>query len=333
MSGTQKSFGQIVEDFNQTAITNFNKQYESLEPELAGLAFKYNSGNVAQSNIFINHLFSTVLDWKGTQPYKSIDDVTKQSIVHKEKCIEGLEIPNREFKRAQSANNVTGLDMYIKSISAQAKQAKDAPFEEVLDLLEAGASDTYGTCFDNQNMFDTTHAFDSSAGSQSNLLTGAGATLAQLSSDMKRAVAALRGFYYSVDKADSANKKKRMLNKGNLNLVVVCDPSLSSLFDDLRTIENIVVDSNGGSQTNSLRNTFSVVVRPMTDTNDWYVIDTSDPLVRPIMISMEDEGKLITPQDNPEALANLQALRYAYNQMSYGLAYGAWWKAVKVSNA
>jgi hypothetical protein len=36
--------------------------------------------------------------------------------------------------------------------------------------------------------------------------------------------------------------------------------------------------------------------------------------------------------DNPEALTNLQVFRYAYNGLSFGVAYGAWWKIVKVNN-
>jgi hypothetical protein len=76
-----------------------------------------------------------------------------------------------------------------------------------------------------------------------------------------------------------------------------------------------------------------IVTRPFTDTNDWYVIDVSDASQKPFLISMEDEGRLRTPADNPEALANLQALRYAFNGISYGIGYGAWWKACMVANS
>jgi hypothetical protein len=333
MSGTQQSFNDVVVDFNLSARTEFNKQYQELEPELKGLAFRFNAGNVAQSNFYINQLFSTVKEWKGAQSYKKIDEVIKTSIVHTEYEVEGLEIPSREFKRAASVNSITGMDMYIKAIGAQAPAAKDAPYEKMLDLLEAGNASTYGTTFDNQNMFDTTHAFDKEAGTQSNLLTGTGISTAQLSADLKSAIAALNGFYLSVDNGSTANNKKRKLNKGKMKLVVVCDSSLSSAFSDLNSLENIVIDTNGGSQTNTLRNKFEVVDRPFTDANNWYLMEVSDAALKPFMISVEDEGALNTPDDQPEAIANLQVLRYAFNGLSYGVGYGAWWKAILVNNS
>ena len=333
MSGTQQSIADVVADFNLSARTEFNKQYQELEPELQNLAFKFNSGDVAQSNFYINQLFSTVKEWKGAQTYKKVDEIIKSSIVHVEYEVEGLEIARRDFKRASAANSITGLDMYVKAIGAQAPAAKDAPFEKMLDLLEAGAASTYGTTFDNQNMFDTTHAFDKEAGTQSNLLTGTGTSTAQLSADLKSAISAFKGYTLTVDNASTANNKKRVLNKGQMKLVVVCDSSLYSAFQDLRTLENIVVDTNGGSQTNSLRNSFEVITRPFTDTNDWYVMEVSDPALKPFMISMEDEGALNTPDDQPEAIANLQVMRYAFNGLSYGVGYGAWWKAIKITNS
>lgn len=327
---TVKSFEEVVSDFNLSAMTEFNKQYEMLEPELQNFAFKYNAGDVSNSKFFINMLFGDVKEWQGTQEYEKVDKIIQQQINHKEYYVEGVEIFKRDFKRAQAANSITGLDMYIKMIGDRAARAKDAPFEIMLDLLEAGDASTYGVCFDGQTLFDTDHAFDGVAGSQSNLLTGTGTTLYQLATDLKSALSAMRGFTYSTDTGNTANKKKRMLNRGKLKPVVVCDPSLSQKFEDLRTLEMIA--NNSGSETNSLRNSFEVVVRPFTNASDWYVIDTSNPTQKPFLISMEDEGVLKTPADNPEALTNLQVFRYAYNGLSFGVAYGAWWKIVKVNN-
>jgi phage major head subunit gpT-like protein len=330
---TVKSFEEIVADFNLSAQTEFNKQYEMLEPELQNFAFKFNAGNVSNSKFFINMLFGDVKEWKGTQEYEKVDKVIQQQINHTEYAVDGVEIFQRDFKRAQAANSITSLDMYIKMIGDRAMRAKDAPYEIMLDLLEAGDASTYGTCFDGQNMFDTTHAFNSTAGTQSNLLTGTGAaSVYTLAADLKSAISAMKGFYYETDTGNGANKKKRMLNKGNMKLVVVCDPSLYSLFNDLRVIE-VIPAGTGVNQTNSLRNSFEIVARPFTDTNDWYVIDVSNPSQKPFLISMEDEGTLKTPADNPEALTNLQVLRYAFNGLSFGVAYGAWWKACMVTNS
>lgn len=325
-----KSFEEVVADFNLSAQTEFNKQYELLEPELQNFAFKFNAGNTSNSKFFINMLFGDVKEWKGSQEYEKVDKVIQQQIDHKEYAVDGIEIPKRHFIRAQSANSITGLDFYTKMIGDRAMRAKDAPYEIMLDLLESGDSSTYGVCFDGQTLYDTDHAFDGVAGSQSNIVTGTGSTIYQLAEDLKSALSAMKGFTYSTDTGNTANKKKRMLNRGLLKPVVVCDPSLFQKFQDLRVLE--VFARNNGSETNSLRNSFEVVARPFTNANDWYVIDTSDASQKPFLISMEDEGVLKTPADNPEALTNLQVFRYAYNGLSFGLAYGAWWKIVKVNN-
>ncbi len=330
---TVKSFEEIVADFNLSAKTEFNKQYEMLEPELQNFAFKYNAGAIAYSNFYVNLLFGDVQEWQGTQEYSKMNKAIEHRITHKEYFAKGIEIDYRLLTRAQQANSITGLDMYIKGIGNLAKYGKDAPYEKMLELLEAGDASTYGVCFDGQNLFDTTHSYNDSAGTQSNLLTGTGATsVYTLAADLKSAISAMRGFYYETDTGNGANKKKRMLNRGNMKLMVVCDPSLYSLFNDLRVIE-VIPAGTGVNQTNSLRNSFEIVTRPFTDTNDWYVIDVSDSSQKPFLISMEDEGRLRTPADNPEALANLQALRYAFNGISYGIGYGAWWKACMVANS
>lgn len=333
MSGTSKSFSDIVADFNLSARTEFNKQYEMLEPAFQNAAFRFNSGAVSSSNFFINMLFGDVKEWKGTQEYESVDKVIKQQINHKEYFVKGLPVLVRDMKRAQAANSITGLDIYIKQIGGLASRAKDAPYELMIDYLEAGQTTTYGTCFDNQALFASTHSFNDVAGNQSNLITGTGTSLAQLSDDLKKAISALKGFYFETDTGSGQVKKKRLLNKGQMKLVVVAPSNLYAKFMDLRTLETIVVDSNGGSQSNSLRSSFELISHPFDDADDWYVMELSESTVKPFLISVEDEGSLHTPQENSEAIVNLQELRYAYNGLSFGVAYGAWWKAIKVNNS
>lgn len=332
MTGIQKSFVEIVDDFNISAQTEFNKQYKEYSPALKEFAFKFSSGDVPDVPFLINLLFGGIEEWKGTQEYDKVDEVIEQLVINKEWFIRGIEIEHRKFRRAVAANSISGLDMYIKGIGNFAKKAQDGPFRRMLELLAAGTGTTLGTCFDNEPLFSTSHAFDKVAGTQSNLRTGTGTTTAQISDDLKAAMADLIGFFYTIDNNSTADEDKRSLNEDMMRFVVLCDPSLSVKMKDVRTLENIVIDSNGGTQTNTLRNTFEIVTRHFADPNDYYVIDVSDPSVKPFLISMEQEGKLITPQDNQEALANLQTLRYAFNQLSFGNAYGAWWKIVKVNN-
>ncbi len=333
MSGVQKTFQNIVDDFNVKTTTVFNKEYAEYEPKLNSLIYEFNSGAVPSTKMLINLLFGTLKPFEGSITYRKVDEIAQQLIPNKEYFVEGIEIANREMKRALQANSISGLDMYIKSIGNLPRIAKDGKIEKTLELLEAGTGSTLGTCFDNEPLFSTSHNFDIASGSQSNLLTGTGTTTAQISADVKKAINAMGGFYRSMDQDDNSNAKKRKLNMGDPNILVLCDPSLRSQMDDLRTLRNLSV-SGGSTQDNTLRNSFDIETRFFNDPNDYYVIDISEPTIRPFFVSKEDEGRLITPTaDNPEALANLQMHRYSYSEISFGNAYGAFWKIVKINNS
>ena len=332
MAGEQKSFINIVDDFNIAAQTVFDKEYAEYEPELKDFAYQFNSGAVPSTKFLINLLFGSIKDFKGTIEYRRVDEVIQQLVTNKEFYVEGIEIPNRDFKRAMKANDITGLDMFIKSIGNLVRIARDGPFEKMLELLEAGAGTTLGTCFDNDPLFSTSYAFDKTAGNQSNLITGSGTDPAQISTDIKEAMNRLSGFFYLMDQDSSADEKKRKLNRGQARkLVVLCDPSIEKQVDDVRVLRNLSI-SGGSTQDNTLRNSFSIVTRFFADSNDYYIIDISEPTIKPFLISKEDDGRLLSPQDNPEALSNLQVHRYSYNELSFGNAYGAWWKILKVNN-
>lgn len=318
----------LVTDFNLVAKANFNKSYEELEPALGGLAYKFNSGNVGSVDFFITQINSKIKEFKGTRDHITPSTSFRVAVVNKE--YDGaVDIPRRELMRAASVESVLGLNVYADQISSLGMEAKDHPFETLLDYLEAGDASTYGTTFDGQNMFDTTHAYDNVAGTQSNLLTGTGTTLAQLSTDLKAAMDAIYGFTFTVDKGNTANKKKRALNR-NPKFVVVCPTGLRSKFEDLKELRHFGVD---GATENSLRNSFDIIVRPFTDANDWYLIDVSEPLVRPFVISEEESPRLETPEMNPHQLREHKVMTWGIEGMSYGIMYGAWWKAVQTTNA
>ncbi len=153
MSGEIVSFEQTVERFNLSAETQFSKNQIEFNPMLKDIAYKYNSGAISESFFYVNLLFSTHGDFKGTASYKKINELVKQSISNREKEVEGIEILTRDFKRAQQANSISGLSMYITAIGNLAIEAKNAPYEDSIDLLEQGETNTYGTCFDNQNLY------------------------------------------------------------------------------------------------------------------------------------------------------------------------------------
>ena len=331
---TIQTFAETVESFNTTAELAFDKQYQAYQSALKEFAFKYNSGATSSSNFYINLLFGSSKEWLGTQEYTNIDKVIKQAVINKEYYVEGIEFPVRDFKRAQQTNSITGLDMYVKNVSSLSKIAADSPYKTMLKYLKAGAGTTLGTCFDSEPLFSANHAFSNVAGTQSNLITGTGITVPQLIADIQSTMASMLGYYYSINTGSGEDEDTRMLNESP-KYVIFCSPSLAAKIGDIKNLSTIIVDGTAGSQDNPLRNSFEIVTRhiDIANPNDYYILDVSESNVKPFLISMEDEGNLLTPQDNLEALSNQQSIRYAFNGLSYGNAYGAWWKIAKVNNA
>ena len=317
----------LVEEFNVAAQVAYNKGYQELNPALGALAFKFQSGDVGSTKFPVSKIMSKITKFTGDRKHQSAADAFYFTVANEE--YDGaVDIPRRDLKRALAVNSIAGLDLYVKEIQALGEEAKDKPFEDVLDWLEVGDANTYGVTFDQQNMFDTTHAFDNVAGTQSNLLTGTGVTLATLLVDIRSAMAAIEGFYYTMDDGNAANSKKRMLNR-NPKYVIVCPVGLKPFFNDIRMMEVVGRD---GSSTNILRNTFEIIPRHFTDTNDWYLIDVSDSMIKPFIISEEEAPKIDTPEMNEQQLREHKMMTWGTEGFSYGIGYGAWWKAVMVTN-
>lgn len=316
----------LVAQFNIAANTAFNKGYQELEAGLKDLSYKFLSGNVASTDFPITKIMSKIRAFTGNRKHFSPADAFKVTITNSE--FDGsIDIPRRDLLRAQTANAITGLDMYVKEIEALGQEAKDTPYEDVLDLIEAGHLSTYGTTFDGQNMFDTTHAFDDKAGTQSNLLTGTGITEAQIQADLLKSIAALEAFNYTMDSDGTSNKKKRKLNK-KLSLKVICPDALKAIFEKLNKAEYL------DGQSNTLKGRLKEIIgRPLTDANDWYLFDVSEANVKAFIISMEEEAKIQNPEASDDNMREHKVLTWGIEGFSFGKAYGAWWKAVKTTNA
>jgi len=315
----------LIERFNTAANTAFNKGYQELEPGLKDLSYDFMSGDVSSVDFPIVRIMSKIKKFLGNRIHNSPADSFLVTIRNEE--FDGsVDIPRRDLKRAMAVNSITGLDMFVKDVESLGKEAKDLPYEDVLDMIEAGHLSTYGTTFDGQNMFDTTHAFENVAGTQSNILTGTGSTVALATADLNKAISALRGFYYSMD-VDGGNSKKRKLNK-TMKLKIICPDQLVQIFETINKAEYL------NNETNTLKGMVSEVIgRPFTDLNDWYLFEVSESNVKPFIISMEEVAKLEMPEASDFQLREHKVLTWGLEGFSYGKGYGAWWKAVKTTNS
>ncbi len=307
--------------FNVKAKTEFNRGFQSIKPKMEGLLYEYPSGPVAKMNFPFFGFFQGMKKFTGTSDFESFPDAMN-FYVENEEWQEGVEIKSRLIKRAAGIGD---LALYTKRIAELPMVAAEHPYELALDMLEVGDANTYGTCFDAQNLFDTTHSYATSAGSQSNLLTGTGsATVANVIVDFNSAKSALNGFY--IQQGGTSNSKKRKLNK-NMRLLVVCPDEMFTIFDNLKTQLTLAT-----GESNTLRGTFELESRPMSDSTDWYLInmDNSDGLSL-FLHQVEERPILEYPSERDESYKQRKVFQWNMAG-SYAIAYGAWWKGIMTTN-
>lgn len=311
----------LLAEFNVKVQTGFDLEYKNFEPQFNDLAYRFNSGNVATTNFVFSEFLSAIEEFTGTVNFKTFPEGHKFTITNKE-WVDGRTIARRNFMRAKGLGD---LDLYAKNVIGLAQSAKDHPYELIFDMIEAGDANTYGTTFDGQNMFDTTHSYDVTAGTQSNLITGAGTGLTDIEGDMRKAVSAIAGYYYQQSQG-TGNAKKRKLNKTMNNLLVIAPNELHGIFWQLQTADLI------SNNTNIFKNKFKFVTMPFTDTNDWYLINLDgDGIMKPFLLQIEEEPQLRVPNESDHSVKNNLEYQWMVNY-SGNVGYGAWWKAIMVTN-
>lgn len=313
--------------FNVAARTEFNRAYQQIEPEIKGLLYEYPSGPVEKTNFPFFGFLRGMEEFTGTSSYQTFPDGYNFDVVNKE-WQTGVEIKSRDIDRAANVGNITGLNVYKQRIGELPQVTADHPYELALDMLEVGDANTYGTCFDGQNLFDTTHNYGTTAGTQSNIITsGSGVTPANLITDMTTAITRMNGFYYMQTDATTGNSKKRKLNK-KMKLLIVCPDELYGVFEQVRS-QRILASG----EENPMYNRFELVSRPMSDANDWYMmnLDESDRLSL-FLYQVEKPVELEYPTTKDESYKNNKVFQWnAYGR--YNVAYGAWWKGIMVVNS
>lgn len=316
---------QLIAQINVIVRTDYNRTYQEFEPQFSSLLHRYNSGPVESNTFVFADFLVGIEEFTGSRKHNLFPDGYKFVVTNKEWDV-AVDINRKDIERASLMNSVQALNMYTDRIGNLPMMWKDQPIELAFDMLEAGAASTYGLTFDGQTFFDSDHGYSTVAGTQSNIITGGGATtVALLIADIQAAWARFDSFTYN--QGGTTNSKKRKLNRSMKNVLIVAPTQLGSLFRTALTQERLA-----SGESNPVAGTFELVTRPFTDANDWYMIILDDPFFRPFLYQVEKEPELDfpTPHDY-EALE-----RKIYTWGGYGrhaVAYGAWWTAMKVTNS
>ncbi len=315
----------LLAQFNVKARTEYNRVYQEFDPKFKNLLFEYESGPVETMNFPFFGFLKGMEAFSGSRKHQTFPDGYKFTVVNKEWDM-SVDIPRKDIERAANINSIQGLNPYALRIAEMPVLAKDHPVELAFDMIEAGDASTYGTCFDGQNFYATTHDYGTAAGTQSNIITqGSGVSVANLITDLTRVLSRFKTFTYQQG-GDTSTSKRRNLNKTMDNLLVVCPNELFGVFDQVRTQDRLA-----SGETNPMKGRFDLVALPFSDTTDWYVIILDSPTFRPFLYQIEKPVELDMPTVQDEGARERKVFTYgAYGR--YNVAYGAWWTSIMVQN-
>lgn len=210
------------------------------------------------------------------------------------------------------------IGMYTPRVQELGEEARRHPDELVSDLLNNGGAQL---AYDGQFFFDTDHA-EGASGSQSNIVTGTGTTVAQITADFRSARSKLRSL---------KDDRGKPYLRGDVKLLVVARPELEGILEELANAAFIA------NTENVLKGAFDLWINPYLDgatgkVNDYYVLHVGAP-VRPLIVQMRRNPEFVSLTDpGSEHVFKHRTFLFGVDGR-YNAGYGLWQYAVKVDNA
>ena len=169
-------------------------------------------------------------------------------------------------------------------------------------------------CYDGQPFFDASHE-EGESGTQSNIYTGTGVTVALFSADFEGARARMKSF---------KDDKGEPYNEGELDLYVVASQDLEGVIDKVLSADLI------NNDTNTLKGAAKKIISSRLSGNDWYLGDGSGVL-KPLIKQERKMPEFAALEGNSDR--GFMSKRYLYGiDTRTGFGYGLWQKMVKVNN-
>lgn len=283
----------------------FMKAYTSTEPNaLINAAMKVTSS--ASSERF---------GWLGSAPtmQEFKDEKSPKGLLDHDFTIKNVpfEATLKVDKYALRNDQLGAINVRVRDL---APRAKVFPAKLMMQLLVAG---TTNLCYDGQPFFSASHA-EGDSGTQSNLLTGTGVTLAALEADFNAARTAL--ISYKDDQGEPWYE-----DAAAMDLLVVCSPALVPVFEKLFKTDLI------NNTSNTVKGAARVMGSARLTGNSWYLLNVAGE-IKPFILQ---ENMPVTfgalEADSDEGF---KRRFYLYGVEWYGnVGYGLWQKAVKTVNS
>lgn len=216
-------------------------------------------------------------------------------------------------------DKVGGLNQRIREMALVANKKPNAL---LTDALTGGTTAGTMPFSATEAFFSATHAArDGEGGTQSNLLTGTGTSVAQIQADIGSAMAALLGFL---------GENGEPVNEGFTNVFIMYPVAVMFAFQE--ALQAAIISSTSNVRFEQF--TFDQIPNARLDAtsaNDWY-LGIQDVGIRGL-VYQDREPVSFEAQDGNESDAAFTREEYRYKTRMRGRAgYGRWQKIVKVDN-
>ena len=211
-------------------------------------------------------------------------------------------------------DRLNAVKVRIDDLARKAKQSH--PRKLFFDALLAGTTDL---CYDGLPYFSASHV-EGKSGTQSNIVTGTGTSVAQLVTDLETAEARMLAYKDDIGEP---------MHEGELMIAVICPVELKARFERINVSSEL---TTGVANTWKGRIKRITTSSRLTDANDWYFADVTPglkPLIRQIRQAVKFESL-----DNESGSDNAfmrKVFHYGVDSREV-FGYGLWQKMIKVTN-
>jgi phage major head subunit gpT-like protein len=284
----------------------FNKALEAMPPIWPKYAMEIPSGGASEDYQWLGDT-PAMREWLGD---KFVKDILGY----------GFSVPNKPWestigvKRTDIEDDRLGKYSILVTQLGQEGQIKQ---DQLLSDLRVAGTSTL--CYDGKYFYAANHVAGKS-GTQSNLITGAGVAIANITTDFLKVRTAFRRF-----KTDQG--KPFVRQPGKLSIVCIIPPDLEGVFENLANATLI----SGGD--NTLKGAFEYIVdNNLADTIDWYADFVGAP-IRPFVLQMRERPHLVAlDQPDNDVVFNRAEYRYS-NEARFNATYGLWPYSIKINNS
>ena len=288
------------------AQKNFNALYresfDKAEPAWPGLVMLAPSVTAEENYQWLGAT-ARIKEWVDA---KTIDQLRGFDWLIKNKDWEGtIAVKRNDFEDDK-------LGLHTPRIQELGVEARVHPDELIDTARVAGSS---ALCYDGQFFYDTDHV-EGDSGAQSNIITGAGVTAANVRADFFKAIEKFRTF-----KDDKGRPRIRRM--GSLAMKATIPAGLEAVFDEL---------NNPAPGSTVPRTRIEYVVDPyLTDVNDYYYDYVGSP-VRAFILQMRKEPMPVEITETQAESVFMQGLWLFGVEARYNVGYGLWQHSVKITN-